>query len=95
MNTRLERLHETFKAVEDSNDEMMIDQLAFLVGRIPTNDRRREAVIEGHPKLAALMPEMEPDNNIQIAILGLSQYMDRADALGRAVTQLIKFLRGN
>lgn len=85
-------LYETFchhlKVIEDGDDMMERDQIAWLIGSIPEIYRYNIPI--DCPKIAALIKEMEPCRTVAEAMLRVASYINVESSLGFAADALRK-----
>ncbi|MDZ4837877.1 MAG: hypothetical protein SGJ27_29180 [Candidatus Melainabacteria bacterium] len=90
MNDRL-KIH--LAHAEQTASELNIDQIAFLIGSFPL-DHSVRTVATDCPRISALLPEMQPCATETLAMMRVSQWMNREDIVGEVADYMRRAIRG-
>jgi nicotinic acid mononucleotide adenylyltransferase len=78
---------------ENTANNLEIDQIAFLIGGFPPHHRVR-TVVADCPRIAALLPEIEPCPSELFALMRASDFMHREDIVGKVADCIRRVVRG-
>lgn len=91
----IEKLKDTLATAETTANDMQIDQIAWMIGNFPTNTAFKTQIDwAAYPRIAALLPEMQPYPNETHALMVVADYMNREDSVGQVAERIRKVVRG-
>jgi hypothetical protein len=75
---------------ESKEGRFALDQIAFMIGSIPLDQRLKYMFKGQRPKLEALIYEIHPLADIHLVLISISKFRERENSVGRIADLLCK-----